>query len=237
MDDEITFEEVKERAPKLCEGYEIAPTFEPALYYKWKDAKARRVDESGGGLGGYDLVFYRAPNTDYKSSISQGDLLYADSTLKSGGYDSWGDGQGESVVQKQKPAGLGVLKLPTLLYSSSLNAWLIHQSVTMPINKGTSVTLVDVFGDERLGYHAHLMGSWLSLDAAEEEAGLRVPMMNVLFGDQAHHCVRSDVLDALADSESYVSRVPLSECEAFVGCSAHVHLEDWQAGRVNPSLW
>jgi len=168
MEEEITFSEVKARAPQLCEGYEIVPTFEPTLYYKWLDPKTRQVDESGGGLGADDLVFYRAANTDHQSVIEENELLYADSILTSGGYDSWGEGRRESFVEKQKPSGLGQLRLPTLLYCSSPDAWLIHKSVGLPMNEGIAVTLVDVFGEKRLDYCAHLIGSWLSLDAAEE---------------------------------------------------------------------
>jgi hypothetical protein len=211
-------EELAGRAPRLVADYVAVSFLEPNVYYRWTD---EGMDESGGGLGPYDL-----------GVLTERDgCLVPSGVVRDGGYD--GPREEPHTVFHDRPAGLGEpLWLPALLLVGLEGRSLLIRGVETARWTLTPTTFRDAFGEERVGYGRLDVPLARDPAMAEELATSGVLALRLRLRPAAvHHLLRRDFAEAVAAVDGLLRTCPVAEATIDQPV-CFSRLPDWQEGRI-----
>lgn len=216
-------------APTLLRDYLALGSFEPNVYYRWRDEAAGMVDEGGGGLDAYQLTLMRR---EVEHVPPEPDQLYLpDACIDDGGYDDWGKGTPETTKFLDKPPGLDRLWLPPVLALWVQSGWLVDAAL-LDEGQGLPARARDCFGDELQGRRAVILPPAVELEEAEARAkrgepwlqwsppgALRIPKK----------VLRRDIVERWRNAGAVIhARTAFFE-EDFASATTYAHLDAWQS--------
>jgi hypothetical protein len=220
--------ELEAAAPTLLRDYVAVGSFEPNVYYRWRDEAAGLVDEAGGGLNAYQLVYMRRVVEHVPTEPDQ--LYVPNACVDDGPYDDWGKPTPERIVHLEKPKGLDRLWLPPVLDLVFQHGWLVDVGL-LDDGQGVPARALDCFGDEVTNLRAVVLPPAVRLAEAEEQAKRGVHWLVWSPPGKlrpATKVVRRDVVErwqhagAVPTDPAFFERIPVST-------TTFTHLDVWQS--------